>query len=73
MKGFNARNHKHDKDVNDTSKYNLLNYIPNPSKHTKNTRTHYSLILHGCMNTRRGRAKYRTFKSCYIVDVIPRL
>ena len=30
----------------------------NPSKRAKNTNSRCYTILHGCMNTRRGRAKY---------------
>ena len=33
----------------------------NPSKRTKTLNIHYSTILHGCMNTQKGRAKFKNF------------
>ena len=41
--------------------YNLLHDILNPSKRTKNLKIHYSPILHGCMNTQKGRANFKNF------------
>ena len=52
----------HDKEVNKIAKCNLLHYIINPPKRDKNLNTHYSPILHGCMNTRKVRANFNNFK-----------
>ena len=54
--------HIHDKEVNKTAEYNLLHHIINPPKRAKNINSHYSSILHGCMNTRKGRAKFKNFR-----------
>ena len=57
-------NHVHDKDVNSIAECNLLHDKLNTSKYTKYINSHYSPILHVCINTRRGGAKYKTFGSC---------
>ena len=41
---------------------NLLNDIINPPKRAKNINSHYYPILHGCMNTRKGKAKFNNFQ-----------
>ena len=54
--------HIHEKEVNKIAEYNLLHDIINTHKHTKNLKSHYSPILHGCMNTRFGRARFKNFR-----------
>ena len=51
----------HGNEVNKTAGYNLLHDILNPSKHTNNLNIHYSPILYGWMNTRKGRARDKKF------------
>ena len=48
-------NRIHDNEVNNITEFNLLHDIINNSKHNKNINSHYSPILHRCMNTRKGR------------------
>ena len=50
----------HDNEVNNIPEYNLLHYLINPPKHTKHLNSHYSPILHGCMNTKRAKQSLRT-------------
>ena len=50
----------HDNEVNNIAEGNLLHDIINPPKHAKNINIHYSPILYGCMNTGKGRSKYKT-------------
>ena len=52
----------HDEEVNKISEYNLLHGIINPPKRTKNLNSNYYPILHGCMNTRHGRSKFKNFR-----------
>ena len=54
-KSLNIMNHIHNNKANNISKWNLLHDILNTSKHTKNINRHYYLILHVCMNTRKGK------------------
>ena len=61
MKIPNGMNHIHDNKVNKIAECNLLHDMLNPSKCTKNINIHYSPILHGCMNTRKGKAKFNDF------------
>ena len=51
----------HNNRLNNIAKYNLLLDILNPSKLTKNINSHYYPILDGCMNTHRGKARFRNF------------
>ena len=51
--------HINAKEVNKIAKFNLLHDIINPSKRTKNLNNHYSHIIHGCMNNRQDRAKFK--------------
>ena len=53
--------HIHDYEVNKIAERNLLHDIINPPKHTKTLNGHYSPIIHGCMNTRKCRAKFKSF------------
>ena len=48
----------HDNEVNKIDEFNLLNYILNPYKHTKDINIHYYTILHGCINTNKGISKF---------------
>ena len=49
-------------EVNKISECNLLHDILNPSKRTKNLNSHYSTILHGWINTHKGRAEFKNFR-----------
>ena len=61
MKSLNDMNRIHNNKVNNTSGWNLLHAILNSSKRTKNMNIHYYPILHVCMNTSRGKAKFKEF------------
>ena len=52
----------HENEVNKISEYNLLHDILNPSEHSKILNCYYSPILHGFMNTRKGKAKLKNFQ-----------
>ena len=52
----------HDDEVNKLAECNLLHDIINPPKLTKIFKIHCSPILHGYINTRRGRESLRTFE-----------
>ena len=41
----------HDNEVNNIAECNLLHDITNHPKRAKNINSHYSHILHACMNT----------------------
>ena len=63
--GIEKRNnliHIHDKEVNKIAECNLLYDTISPPKHTKHLNRHYSPILHGCMNNRIGREKFKNFR-----------
>ena len=60
-------------EVKNIAECNLLQDIINPPKRTKKLNSHYSPILHGFMNNRKGRAKFKTFAFYWTVDVVPRL
>ena len=68
--------HIHYKEVNNTAKRNLLHDIINPPKLSKSMNNHYYPILHVCMNTRKGRAKFMNFRiilgSGYSFDIVMR-
>ena len=51
----------HENEVNNISEYNLLHDIINPPKRAENINRDYSPILHGCMNTRKCRARFKNF------------
>ena len=51
----------HDEEVNIISECNLLHDIINPLKRAKNLNSNYSPILHGCMNTRKGKEEFKNF------------
>ena len=48
-------NHIHDNEVNNIAECNLLHGILKFSKLPKNMNSHYSPILHVCMNTSKGK------------------
>ena len=52
----------HNKKVKNISECNLLNDIFNPTQHAKNINSHWYPILHGFMNTRKGRAKFKKLR-----------
>ena len=52
----------HDNEVKNIAEYNLLHDIINPPKRAKNISSHYSTILNGFMNTRKGRVKFKNFQ-----------
>ena len=54
--------HIHDKKVNKIAECNLLHDITNNTKRTKNLNKHYSPIIHGCMNTRKGKSKFLKYR-----------
>ena len=54
----------HDKEVNKKAECSLLHDIINPSRQTQKLNIHYSSILQICMNTRKGKEK---FKKCRIL------
>ena len=51
----------HNNEVNNIAECNLLHDIINPPKRAKILNIHYSHILHGCMNTRKGKEKFKNF------------
>ena len=51
----------HEKEVNKIAECNLLHDIISPPKRDKYLNGHYSLIIHGCMNTRLSRARFKNF------------
>ena len=59
---LNGMNFINKKEVNTISELNLLHDILNPSKSTKDINTHYSPILHVCIDTRKGKAKFKDFR-----------
>ena len=68
----------HDNKVNKISEYNLLHDIINPPKFSKKLSSHYSPILHGCMNTRKCEAKFKKFwillvKGCSSTNLMGRV
>ena len=52
----------HDEEVNNIAECHLLHDIINPPKLTKNLNIHYSPIPHGCMNTKKGKEKFKNFR-----------
>ena len=54
--------------VNNMDEFNLLHDIPNTFKHSKNINSHYSPIMNGCMNTFRGKEKFKM--SLVLLDIV---
>ena len=52
-----VKNCLHNNEVNNIAECNLLHDIINPTKRVKYINSHYSPILHVCMNIRKGKAK----------------
>ena len=52
---MNDLNHIHDNKVNNIAECNLIHDILNPPKLTQNINSHYSPIIHGCINTCKSR------------------
>ena len=78
IENINNLNLINDNKVKNKSEWNLLHDILNPSKLTKNINIHYSPIMHGCMNSRKGKAKFQNFwiwlySGCSYTIVIRRL
>ena len=48
----------HNNEVKNIAECNLLYDIINRPKHGKKLNSHYYHIIHGCMNTRKGKAKF---------------
>ena len=68
----------HYKEVNKIAEYNLLHDILIPPKRPKNRNSHNYPIIHGCMNTKRIRTKFKNFQilvdsGCSSTIVIGRL
>ena len=63
----------HKNELNNIAECNLLHDIINYPKRAKYINNHYSPILHGCMNTRKGKAEFENFVLCWTVDVVPLL
>ena len=51
----------HKNKVKNIAKCNILHDIINTPKCTKNLNSHYSSIIHGCMNTRKGKSELKNF------------
>ena len=69
---------KHDKEVNQIAKWNLLHDIINNTKRAKDINTHYSIFLHGYMNTIKVRDKFKNSQiifdsGCSSIIVMERL
>ena len=59
--------HIHEKEVNKIAEYNLLHDIINTLKRAKILNIRYSPLLHGCMNTRIGRARVKNFQILFSI------
>ena len=57
----------HNNEVKNISECNLLHDITNPPKQAKYLNRHYSPIIHGCINTRKGKPKFKR-KNCILLD-----
>ena len=62
IKNHNGITCKHKKKVNNIAECNVLYGMINPSKRTKLLNSHYSPILIGCMNTRKGKSRFNNFQ-----------
>ena len=62
IKSLNSTNHIHANKVNNISQCNLLHDKINPSNHTKHLNIHYYPILHGCMDTHKGKTEFKDFR-----------
>ena len=57
----------HGNKVNKLAECNLLHYILNPPKRTKNLNNHYSPILQGFMDIQKGKENFKKFR--IILDI----
>ena len=62
MKILNSVNHIHYNKVNNISECSLIHAILNHSKQIKYINIQYYPILHGCMNTHKGKVKFNNFR-----------
>ena len=62
IKILNSMNNINDNKVNNVFECNLPHDMLNPYKHTKNINSHYSPILHVCMDTRNIKARFNNFR-----------
>ena len=58
--------HIQNNEVKNIAECNLLHDIINPPKRAKNLNIQYSPVLHGCMNTGKGKANYKNV--CILLD-----
>ena len=58
--------------VKNISKCNLLHDIFNPPKCAKKIKSHDSPILYGCINTRKGKVRFKSFAYYWTVYVVLR-
>ena len=58
----NSMNHIHDNKENIISEWNLLHDILNLSERTRNINIHCYLIPHVCLNTKKGKARFNSFR-----------
>ena len=63
----------HNNEVKNISEFNLLHDIINPPKRAKFFNSQYSPLLHGYMNTRKGKAELKTFAFYWTVYAVTRL
>ena len=59
--------------INNLAECNLLHDINNNPKEAKHLNSHCSHILHRCINTRKSKAKVKTFAFFLKVNAVPRL
>ena len=52
----------HNHEVNKIAECNLLHDIINPPKRAKHLNIYYCPIIHGCMNTGKYKANFKTFR-----------
>ena len=62
MKILNSMSRTNNNKANNKAECNLLHDMLNPSKRTKNINSHYSVILNGCMNTCKGKEKFKNVR-----------
>ena len=62
IKILNSMNNINDNKVNNVFECNLPHDMLNTYKHTTNINSHYSPILHVCMDTRNIKARFNNFR-----------
>ena len=63
----------HHNEVKNIAEWNLLHDIINTPKHARKLKSHYSPILHGCMNTRKDKEMFKNFALYWTMHVVLRL